>query len=162
VSVRCHEIFNMYLLFTHYINIWDEARINILTENCVLMGYYAASCSNFLQKFSGQPIGSLFKGQGSLPPPKKQFSQYGVHIWNSTDGDKFSVAWRSMKTLALKFTWPWSFTLLCDKSVNSGRWLSVFGTLYCQHSQNTTGNMSILKKKQLIRHMLIPCHNTVS
>ena len=37
----------------------------LLTENCILLIHYAASSGNFLMMFSGQPIGSTFRGQES-------------------------------------------------------------------------------------------------
>ena len=39
-------------------------------KNCALLGYYAASCGNFLPTFWGQSIDLIFRGQKS-PPPKK-------------------------------------------------------------------------------------------
>ena len=94
------------MLFTRYINVWDEARINIVIENCVLLRYYAASSSIFLQTFRDNSSVPSSWVKNSPTHKKKQFTQYGVCMWNSMGGDKFSVAWRSMKTLGLKFTWP--------------------------------------------------------
>jgi hypothetical protein len=41
---------------------WKEL---VETENCALLGYYAASSGNFLPTFREKPIGSNFKDQGS-------------------------------------------------------------------------------------------------
>ena len=34
-------------------------------DNCTLLGYYAASCGNFFTDVSGQPVGPIYRGQGS-------------------------------------------------------------------------------------------------
>jgi hypothetical protein len=130
--VHGHEIFNMYMLFTHHINIWDETR----TDNCVLLGCHAVSSYDSLQKFRDNI--SVPSSRLKNPPPKNQFSQCGVYIWNSMGGDKFSLAWRSIKNITFVVYMSVSFTLLYDKSVSSGGWLSDFGVLYWQHIQNTT------------------------
>ena len=57
-----------------------------------------------LQTFRDNPSVSSSWVKGPLP--LKQVSQYGVHKWNIMGGDKFSVAWGSVKSISLGFASP--------------------------------------------------------
>ena len=93
----------------------------------------------------------LLQGSRNSPPQNKnQFSQYGVYIRNCMEGEKFSVASRSMKSIRFEVYRAAKFHIIIMWQVREF-WsvaVSFRNIVLPTYSKWNIGNMSMLKKKR--------------